>query len=316
VTTGRAAFVGAALAFVTVVSAPVPGAGAQTGIGRAERSPGCGRQHAGGTTQETLPFDSGTREFRLAIPNDYSGKKPVPVILNYHGFGSNAIQQAVYSQLEQKGPAHGYVVATPQGTGNQAFWNILPSLPKPDDVAFANALIDHLERSLCIDPKRVFATGISNGAGMSAYLACKLEDRFAAIAPVAGVNLVAPCPTGKPLSVFAFHGSADPIVPYNGGTQQAGALRGTTLPSVPESVGSWATRDGCSPKPKTRLVSEHVRLDTYQRCKKATDVRLYTVDGGGHTWPGSIDVPRLGPVTQEINAADLMLKLFNEHPQR
>jgi polyhydroxybutyrate depolymerase len=208
VTARRAVVVAATVALAAALSNNA--ALANGGRGGGEPSPGCAQPHAGGTTIEALPFANGTREYRLAVPPDYTGKKPLPLVLNYHGLGSNSVQQAVYSQLEQKGPAQGFVVATPQGTGNQAFWNILPRLPQPDDVGLANALIDHLEGVLCIDPKRVFATGISNGAGMSVYLGCKLQDRLAGIAPVAGVNLVAPCTNGKPLSVFAFHGTADP----------------------------------------------------------------------------------------------------------
>jgi polyhydroxybutyrate depolymerase len=292
-------------------------AGAGEDAGSAPRSTGCGSGPvAAGVTVTTIDFEGAPREYRLAVPQGVDGDEPLPLILNWHGFGSDAIQQAVYSELEEKGPAAGYVVATPQGTGNPAFWNILPNLAAPDDVAYARALIDALAAAMCIDERRVYSTGMSNGGGMSAHLACNLGDRLAAIAPVAGINLVSgECPEGEGVSVIAFHGHADAVVPYPGGPPPV-RVTNRALPAVEDAVAAWGELAGCRKKARVDNVSAHVVLTDYNRCRRGTDVQLYSVTDGGHTWPGSLDVPRLGPVTTEIDAADLMLEFFDEHPRR
>jgi polyhydroxybutyrate depolymerase len=259
-------------------------------------------------TTETVDFDGTVREYRLATPDDFS--PPAPLILNFHGFSSAAAQQAVYSELETEGPARGYVVATPQGTGNPAFWNIL-NRDALDDVAYTEALIAAIGDEACIDMARVYSTGISNGAGFSAMLACEIPDQISAIAPVAGINLVAACPDGPPVPVIAFHGEADDVVPYAGGSPAVGA-RDLEIEPVPDTVAAWAERDGCS-DPAAEEISAHVTQTIYANCADGSAVELYTVAEGGHTWPGAIDVPRLGPVTDEIDATDLILDFFDAH---
>lgn len=260
-------------------------------------------------TAATIPVDGAVRSYQLAIPAG-RGTNRRPLILNFHGYGSSATEQAFYSQLETKGPARGFVVATPQGTGTPAFWNMFPRLPRPDDVALAGAIIDRLETTTCVDSTRVYVTGISNGGGLTSELGCRLTRQVAAIAPVAGVNLVAGCPKGLPIAVLAFHGDADPTVPYRGG-DPGGLLRGEQLASVPDAVATWAQHDRCSGKPVVRQVSIQVVRTEYPRCASGVQVQLYTIEGGGHTWPGAIDIARLGPVTHEVNAADLMLTFFS-----
>lgn len=275
-------------------------------------SPECeasGSPRPTGPTTETVDFDSSTREYRLATPDDFS--PPPALILNFHGFGSGSTQQGVYSRLEIEGPARGYVVATPQGTGTPALWNIV-SRDLLDDVAYTEALIADIGTKTCIDLSHVYSTGISNGAGFSAMLACEIPDQISAIAPVAGVNLVDPCPDGPAVPVIAFHGTADAVVPYEGGSTATTARLNRELIPVPDSVAAWAERDGCT-EPSEEPVSEHVTETVYSRCADGSAVELYTVTDGGHTWPGSIDVPRLGPVTDEIDATDLILDFFDQH---
>lgn len=300
------ALTGGAVLTATFATGPAT-AGVVTGTAT---STGCAQPAAPGTTTRSIQFGSTARRYRLAVP---SGAGPFGLVLNFHGYGSDAVEQAAYSQLEQQGPADGFVVATPQGTGGTPFWNILPNLASPDDVAYTGQLIDHLEQTLCVDPTRVYATGISNGAGLSTLLGCRLAGRLAAIAPVSGINLVAACPSGTPLSVMAFHGTRDPVVPYNGGplSRQLGSL--PTTP-VPAAVASWARRDHCQTKPTTTHVGSEVTETNYPGCTAGTQVILYSILGGGHTWPGSpFTVPSLGLLTHQISATDLMLAFFRHH---
>jgi polyhydroxybutyrate depolymerase len=307
--TAAAATFSLSLAGVAAPAAAKPKPDPSAGCGEAARTPG--------VTTETLTTADGAREYRLAIPEGYTGEKPRPLVLNFHGLGSNAEQQAVYSELEEKGPARKYIVITPQGSGGLRFWNVLPELASPDDVGFTRAIIDEASTNLCIDTRRIYATGMSNGGGMSAYLGCNLGAELAAIAPVAGVNLVfGPCVSDDRVSVIAFHGQQDGVVPYAGGPLGIALLQDRPLPPVDDAVAEWADRDGCKPRPKTKSVSPRVELTDYRGCDAKTDVRLYSVSDGGHTWPGSIPVGPLGETTTEIDATDLMLDFFDKHARR
>ncbi|MGQ0804610.1 MAG: alpha/beta hydrolase family esterase [Actinomycetota bacterium] len=308
------------VAVAASVALLIAGAPAASAKPKPDPSAGCDQEpRAPGVTTETLTTADGAREYRLAIPADYTGKKPLPLVLNFHGLGSNADQQAVYSELEEQGPARNYIVITPQGQTLAGFrlWNVLPELAAPDDVGFTGAIIDTAAATLCIDTRRVYATGMSNGGGMSAYLGCNLAERLAAIAPVAGVNLeFGPCTSEERVPVIAFHGQQDAIVPYFGGPLGILLLQDRPLPAVEIAVAEWAERDGCKPAPKTKSVSEHVQLFDYSGCDGKTDVQLYSVSDGGHTWPGSIPVGPLGETTTEIDATDLLLDFFDKHARR
>ena len=302
--------VGLTVVIAAVLAAAVLTVTPAVAAARAPRSSGCAHPGAAGVTTTTLD-DAGTlRSYRLAVP---PGPGPFGLILNFHGLSSNAVEQAVYSGLEQAGPAEGYVVVSPQGTGAEAFWNILPNLATPDDVAYAGLLIDQTERTECINPTRVYSTGISNGAGLTTLLGCRLTNRLAAIAPVSGINLVAPCTHGPPLAVLAFHGNADPVVPYTGGRLTPG-LGGLVTTSVPTAVASWAVRDGCRRTPQPVAVASTVQQTVYRGCRAGTQVILYTLLGDGHTWPGSpIIIPSLGGTNEQVSATALMLRFFAAH---
>jgi len=282
----------------------------------AGRASGCESSAAPGVSTQTIDVEGVARQYRLAVPSEPTGKRLLPLILNFSGANSNDVGQAVYSQLEEKGPARGFVVITPLSPPPawgfaEAGHNFFEA--NDADLAFTSALIDTAEASLCIDTRRVYATGYSNGAAMSGYLGCKLSRQFAAIAPVAGVNLAEPCPHGKPMSVIAFHGTAD--ASYAGGLGALPARPDRDLPSVETAVQAWARRAGCRTKPASRAIGTEVQRIAYRGCGSSTGVELYTVAGGGHTWPGSsIDVPMFGHTTQDINAADLMLDFFSHHP--
>jgi polyhydroxybutyrate depolymerase len=239
-------------------------------------------------------------------------------VFNFHGLGSSMDEQAAYSGLEEAAGARGYVVITPQGRGGLvSHWSIPPLSDTKDDVDFVKAMLDAAERSLCIDTDRLYSTGISNGAMLSTLIACRLPGTFAAIAPVAGVNVTRPCTRGTPpVSVLAFHGTADPVVPYQGG-----ALLGGRLPllgalkarAVERAVAQWAAFDGCTSKPSSTEVAGDVERVSYARCTDHRDVALFRIEGGGHTWPGGLAVASLGPTTASINATTEILDFFDAH---
>lgn len=262
-----------------------------------------------GNTNRTLDYGGLARTYILRIPPGYDGSAPVPLVLNFHSFGSNAVQQAVYSGLSAKADDEGFVLVTPNGTGEPQRWNnaLLPS--GADDVGFVRALLDTLTAELCIDTTSVFAAGMSNGSAFVQRLACAMPERITAVAAVAAFVLPLRCETETPVGIIAFHGTEDACVPYGGGMTRCGA-QSVPVPAAEVSAGNWARHNGCNPQPSVTGVAEHVRSIAYSECRNGASVVLYSVEGGGHTWPGSIEVPRLGATTQEIRATDLIWEFF------
>lgn len=265
------------------------------------------RPHAAGDFNETMTSGGIDRTYILHVPPQYDGARRTPLILNLHGFGSGARQQAIYSQLPPKADREGFIVVSPDGTGEPRHWNY-PGLPGADDIAFIRALLDKLEADLCIDPKWVFTTGMSNGAAFSSFIACAMPDRITAIAPVAATAYPASCPAGRAIPVISFRGTADACVPYEGGTSQCGQK--LPVKAAEESIRQWAEHNGCNLEPSRQPFSAQVRSIAYSECRDDTAVVMFVIDGGGHTWPGSIDVARLGATTREINATDQIWQFF------
>ena len=292
---------------------------------------GCwpGKAHAAGSTDETIQITGqGERRYRLHVPSSYNGADRTMLVLAFHGLGSNGQQTELYSGLSAFSDlGWDFIAAYPEGTENgfgQQYWNFIPTA-NPNDVLFTSELLDALETELCIDTNTVFSTGISNGAILSSRLACSLSSRIAAIAPIAGAYFPPllstfsgeDCPDTRAVPFISFHGTADATVPYNGGSGLGGAQ--FRLPqdnaTVDEDVTEdWAIHNGCTdPRTETQIDTE-IRLIEYTSCTDGATVQHYAVDGGGHTWPGSFDVPGLGYTTHQINATALMLEFFEAHP--
>ena len=207
---------------------------------------------------------------------------------------------------------------TPDGTGDPKGWNLLPTA-SGNDFALAHDLIGWAERRLCVDPSRVDAAGISLGSEFASLLACQPPYQIAAVGLVAS-EAPPTCPTAVAVSVIAFHGTADPVVPFSGGpVPSSGRGDRTYAPSAEATAAAWAAHDGCRPA-STTMVAADVRLERWTACVGAAAVELYAIVGGGHTWPGGPDasaipaLARLGPVTHSIRATDLMLAFFRDHP--
>jgi polyhydroxybutyrate depolymerase len=287
-------------------------------------SSGCGQGAVAGTTTQHVTVDGADREYLLSVPDGYDATKRAPLLFDFHGLGSNMQQQAVYSQLAQEGGARGDVVITPNGQGTVLrHWSLAPSATANPDVAFVRAMLRTTARTLCIDPNRISATGISNGAMFSTVLVCALPGRLASIAPVAGINATRVCDAGTPkVSILAFHGTADPIVPYEGGDYFSGAALGRALglaqaKRVDDATAAWAAFDGCHSPPSEEFVADDVQHVTWPGCPANGTVALYRILGGGHTWPGAIPVSpdRLGATTPSIDATTLVLDFFDAHPR-
>lgn len=255
------------------------------------------------------------RTVHVHVPASYDPTKATAVVLDFHGYTSNGNQQATYAGMNAKSDSAGFIAVHPEGTGIVQSWNAgvccgTASSTGVDDVAFVSAILDELTTKLCVEPKRVFATGMSNGGFLAHRLACELTGRIAAIAPVAGVMGVSSCAPVRPVPVMQFHGTSDNLVPY-GGNAAIG------YPSVATTIAKWAELNGCTSAAVESFKSGDVQCMTHSQCSANGDVTLCTVTGGGHTWPGSstsLGIPGLGKTTQSINATDAMWDFFQKHP--
>lgn len=244
-----------------------------------------------------------SRDFLVHLPPQPKGA--MRLVVDFHGAGSNMQQQDFYSGFDPIADRDGFVVATPNGIdGTIRQWRFLGTR---DDVDFAVAIVRTLVRNACVDAAHAYATGISSGGAMTASLACQAADTFAGFAPVAADFYFAPvCGKARQRPIMIFHGTADPVVPYKGGHVGTGA--GLPVGAAETTAADWARHNGCAPGPvRTRRSSEVERLG-WRGC--TVPVVMYSIVGGGHTWPGAIDVARLGTTTHQINASTQMLQFF------
>ena len=267
------------------------------------------------------------RTYDLHLPTAYDGSKPTPLVLALHGGGGAGTGMIALTGLNGGADRNDFIVAYPDGIDHH--WNDGRVVnPDVDDVAFISALIDHLAATLNVDRKRVYATGMSNGGIFSNRLGCELSGQLAAIAPVAGtlsVNDAARCAPKQPVSVIAFHGTDDPLVPFNGGTvrgENIGGIGGEVL-AAPDTAARWAKFDGCTGSPTVADLPDvdpgdgtRVQRETYGTCQGGSAVVLYIITGGGHAWPGGLPyMPALviGKTSRDINASQLIWEFFAAH---
>lgn len=272
----------------------------------------CGRLRVGaahaGDRYGTIQAGDLTRQYFVHVPPSYDGKKPLPLVLVLHGATESPENIERMSGMSALADKENFLAVYPRGTGRLPTWNAgaccgAAVRDRIDDVGFLTALIDKIERDYTVDSKRTFATGISNGGMMSYRLACEVAGRFAAIAPVEGSQDL-DCHPSDPVSVIVFHGTADQLVPFDGGTTRIQQHRSDT--PVRSTVEFWVKQDGCSPTPQ-REESATVHIETYSGCRAGAAVALYAIQGGHHIWPGTTfshnDVP----------ATKLIWSFFAEH---
>ena len=279
------------------------------------------------SSKHTLIVDGRERSYLLHVPPDHDPAERCPVVLAFHGATSNGRLMEHFSGLSTKADQVGFVVVYPNGTGNLPnvlTWNGGGCCGYAvnhgvDDVAFVNALLDDLGHALPIDPRRLYAAGMSNGAHLVYRLACELGDRFAAIAAVAGAMALDDCRPARPMPALHIHGTDDEFAPFHGGRGPR-SVYGTHAPSVEATVHTWARINGCSATPI--ITREQPRVDdgtrivrhVYRPCTGGAEVVLLIVEGGGHTWPGRPPLPAaLGQSTANLDANDAIWEFFQRH---
>jgi polyhydroxybutyrate depolymerase len=237
----------------------------------------------------------------------------------------NASLMAGFCGLSEKADRSGFVVVYANGTGSTPllrYWDAGGVRGRvSDDVGYVARLLDDLATVVNVDPKRVFAAGMSNGAMMCYRLAAELSDRIAAIAAVAGTMAIEECRPRRPVPVIHFHGTRDGLVLYGGPDERTPP--NIKFLSVDDTIRAWVRLNGCPDVPIAETLPDHasegttVRRKSYGPGKDGAEVVLYVIEGGGHTWPGREPRVRLlGKSTRDISANDLMWEFFQKHPMK
>ena len=309
----------------------VEAASTATGASDPVPSPGCGTSTAAPVTEERRTVDVGgtERDYLLTVPAQHDGTTPLPLVLDIHGLAEGATVHTKMSGFSARAQQEGFVVAFPNGLGSPPRWDVDVTDPANPDIAYIDQLLAQVGAQQCIDTSRVYATGLSMGAWFSSALACTRSDKFAAIAPVAGVQYQDGCTPERAVPVRAFHGTADPILLFNGGIGDlTGLMGGTTTADqmtvppadidgagYPAAVRSWADHNGCGATPKdTRLTPEI--LHRVYPCPDGADVEFYVMEGGGHSWPGSAFSQAIGkivgPTNMDLDATELSWEFLSQ----
>ena len=252
------------------------------------------------------------RAYNLHVPSSYNSKKPMPLVLAFHGVGANGKEMAKMTGFSQLAEQAGFIVVYPDAI--RKHWDARRgNQPETtNDVGFISALIDDLGQRYTLDRDRIYVTGFSNGGTFAYRLACELSDKITAIAAVSATmpeNVARTCQPVKPISVLLMHGTKDAVIPYG--------PPGRALLSVADTVKFWSTRNRCSPQVVKESLpkSPHIRLETYQQCNNETTVRLYTIEGAEHGWgdtqSGTTGTP--GKPSEETNASTIIWDFFSKN---
>lgn len=266
------------------------------------------------TINGTLQHDGLTRSYILYVPASYTPGTPAPLVLNFHGYTSNAFEQMFYGDFRPIADTAGFLLVHPLGTldaTGTTYWNSGWG-GTVDDIGFTSALIDSLAAAYSVNLDRVYSTGMSNGGFMSYTLACSLSERIAAIASVTGtmnVNQSLTCNAQHPMPVLEIHGTADETVPYNGNA---------LMEAIPNVISYWVDFNNCSTTPQITDVPNVNVTDgctavhsIYSGGDNGVDVEHYQIIDGGHTWPGSIFT--IGVTSNDFSASKKIWEFFMQY---
>lgn len=264
------------------------------------------------TIGDTVVVNGESRTFLVHAPNGLT--QPAPLVFAFHGKWGQGQDQLRLSGLNEVAASRGFIVVYPDGKNKEWDAGIRRGFMKRrvgDDMAFVRAMVEKMQRDYRIDPKRIYATGMSNGASFVHRLACEMPETIAAVAAVAGTiapTIDATCQPSRPISIMQISGTDDPIVPYGGNL---------ILRSVDDTVDGWRSRNECGAQAAGNRVTNDIEQLSYSRCEQGTEVVLYRVEGGGHTWPGGwqyAPVSVVGSTTNSMNASDRIWQFFAANP--
>ncbi|MBC7971938.1 MAG: hydrolase [Verrucomicrobia bacterium] len=262
-----------------------------------------------GDATGALVYEGQQRTYHVYTPKVYRPDRPLPLVLAFHGYGSQGKDLANGSGFNETAEQKGFVVVYPDGIERR--WNPLNKfLTGVDDVGFVPALIAHMKRVRAIDSRRVYATGVSNGGFLVQRLACESSSPIAAFASVVATlpsQLQGSCNPQTPVPILMINGTADRKVPWQGGNLGYGSIL-----SVPGTIDFWQRRNNCPPAPQIkRLPGDRVEIARYPNCQGGSEVELVTLKGVGHVWPRGGSGP-----TQLLNGSEKIWSFFQRHKLR
>jgi polyhydroxybutyrate depolymerase len=275
---------------------------------RVAGSSGCGKSLAaslavGQTTSRTIASGGSNRSYLVHVPSNYDATRPAPVVLNFHGFGGNPKQQNDISAFVPMSDREGFILVTPDGGIG---WRFGQS-SRDANTAFVRDVVASVSADLCVDPKRIFAAGKSQGGFMTSWLGCAATDIVAAIAPVSG--MYEPTESCAPIPIMEFHGKADSMVPFAGGH----ILILGHYPGAVEVMQKWAHLNRCTGTPETVQMTPHVQRVTYRDCAAET---IQFITDAGHTWPGTSIREGDNSTPADLPASQLIWDFFKAHPKQ
>jgi len=303
------------------ITLPAPGASTAAELPLPTATPtsaGCGALDATelkvGTSENFVSYAGVPRRYLLHIPDGYRVGTPTSVVLTMHGLASNAAEQMYLTDIARNADLHDYIVIAPEALNGA--WSLPTGETSPitsSEFGYIDKVIADVGSRLCIDPARIYASGMSMGSAMALALACAPERRFAAFGGVGFAFYRAVCDPTPPAPLIYFHGTADPIVSFEGGL-----IRGYPTSSVPTVMGDWARHNGCTDEPAVESLADVV-LTEWRDCNQGAAVDFYQINGGGHTWPGAptfvadFIASRFGYTSDTVNATEQMWQFFSQY---
>ncbi len=242
---------------------------------------------------------------RVHVPASYDPTSPTPIVFDVHGRTQNASSQMTLSDSKTTSDAAGFIAIYPESATSPTSWNSgtccdPASTNDLDDTGFMTALLDEAESKLCVDAKRVYMMGMSNGAYEAHRIACELADRFAAVGPVAGLLLFSGCEPSRPVPVMMVNGTADSLSQYD---------------YVDDAVAYWRDHNQCTSM-STTYAQGDASCVTHAGCTGGADVVLCTISDGGHQWPGGgTTLPFLGKKSDNLATTQALWEFFVAHPR-
>lgn len=256
-----------------------------------------------GKITKQLTVNGITREYIVHIPESYTGTVSYPLVLSFHGLGSNMEFNYGYTKFDELGESENFIAVHPNGISNQ--WGA--TINNNDDIDFVDALLDQLEEDYNIESSRIYSTGMSNGGFLSFILACELSDRIAAIGSVTGSMFrisINNCNPTRPVPILQIHGTEDNIVAYS---------------DVADVLDFWTSHNNTDHTPATYNIPDvdaedgsTVERFVYLNGDDDVEVQHLKVTGGGHDWPGfrgNMDIDATEEVWNFVKNFDLNGKI-------
>ena len=270
-----------------------------------------------------LVVDGIPRQYFAHFPSKPVPGDQFPLVFLLHGGGGSPRSMMNLTGMNSLADRHRFVAVYPQGTGpmnRRLTWNAghccgFARDNGVDDVGFIRTLIEEMVTTRPVAPDRVYLIGISNGGMMTLRLGLELSSLITAIAVVAGTYLPAADQTriDRPVPLILFHGSNDHMVPLLGGKRRSFSGVQVSHPSVEQTLQHWKKNHGDLIRSEIETAAG-VRRESYLNRSGIEVLVIYTIFGGGHTWPGtSVGRPAKDDPMQQISATELIYDFFEKH---